>query len=94
MIDIVHGRDNPENLTILKRRVGRSTVELHSLVFWDLIKSYKFGSPPAEILNTPRCITDQHGLFRIGFYNLCLSPRVTKCYSHSYRLYLYCYCCY
>ena len=48
----------------------------------DQIRSEQFGSLPAEILNSSRFAArwgfGQHSKVSIGFYDLSLSPRVTK----------------
>ena len=81
VVDVVPGRDGPENLRILKRQKLRFNRWSVWLGFSNLIKADQFGSRLAEMSwdlrhhKMCRAWGCQHSLVSIGFYDLCLSGR-------------------
>ena len=49
MVDVVPGRDGPENVKILERQVVEFRPLERAVVFFNLIKANQFGSRPAEM---------------------------------------------
>ena len=84
VVDVIPGRDGPENLRILKRQVVEVRPLMRAVGFFGSEKQISLGLDRqrwVEILNTTRCAARWGGVSIVWLAEAlknCVSPRVTK----------------